>query len=106
MDRPFIGGGFKVSKIKDVDLPALLLQRVARLRPSYQLTLEYLWAFLQSHSFQSGLQRKQQGTQLPHISKYDIENTIIPLRNEEKQNILSKQYGSFATWGKLIIFPR
>ena len=97
MDRPFVGDGFKVSRITDDDLPSLLLQRVARLRPSTELSIDYLWAFLQSKVYQNHLQKNQQGTQLPHISKFDIEGAIIPLRTKDEQKALSEQFKSFAT---------
>jgi type I restriction enzyme S subunit len=97
MDRPFVGDGFKVSKITDDDLPSLLLQRVARLRPSTELSIDYLWAFLQSKVYQNHLQKNQQGTQLPHISKFDIEGATIPLRTKDEQKALSEQFKSFAT---------
>jgi type I restriction enzyme, S subunit len=96
MDRPFVGDGFKVSKVTDDDLPSLLLQRVARLRPFGELCLDYLWAFLQAKAYQNHLQKNQQGTQLPHISKFDIESAIIPLRSKDEQKALSEEFRSFA----------
>ena len=95
MDRPFVGDGFKVSKVTEADLPALLLQRVARLRTSPELHLDYLWAFLQSKVYQNHLQKNQQGTQLPHISKFDIEGAVIPLRSKDEQKSLSEKFKSF-----------
>ena len=97
MDRPFVGDGFKVSRITDDDLPSLLLQRVARLRPSTELSIDYLWAFLQSKVYQNHLQKNQQGTQLPHISKFDIEGATIPLRTKDEQKALSEHFKYFAT---------
>jgi len=95
MDRPFVGDGFKVSKVTEADLPALLLQRVTRLRTSPELHLDYLWAFLQSKVYQNHLQKNQQGTQLPHISKFDIEGAVIPLRSKDEQKSLSEKFKSF-----------
>ena len=42
MDRPFINEGFKIARIKENDLPALLLQRVGRFQPSNKIHLEFL----------------------------------------------------------------
>lgn len=78
MDRPFISEGFKIARIAQGDLPALLLQRVGRFKIGGHVEANYLWAFLHSESFKWQLQRMQKGTDLPHISKFDIEGTLIP----------------------------
>jgi type I restriction enzyme, S subunit len=86
MDRPFIGSGFKVARLNASDLPALLLQRVGRFQVRAQEHKEAVWAFLHSRSFHVQLLAQQEGTDLPHISKAQIENTILPLsalQNEE-----------------------
>ena len=92
MDRPFVGKGFKVARINSTDLPALLLQRVGRFKPSQNLHEGYLWSFLNSTSLQWQLQRQQQGTDLPHISKFDIENTYLPERSLPEQANIALQY--------------
>jgi type I restriction enzyme S subunit len=78
MDRPFVSKGFKAARIETKDLPALLLQRVGRLSPSSPELSDLVWAFVHSASFQSQLMAQQQGTDLPHISKSQIESTTIP----------------------------
>ncbi len=89
MDRPFISDGFKIARVKHEDLPALLLQRVGRFRTGEQITPEYLWSFLHAESFRWQLQRMQKGTDLPHISKFDIEGTLIPQLTVDEQVALS-----------------
>jgi len=85
MDRPFISEGFKIARVKNEDLPALLLQRVGRFKVGTQITSEYLWPFLHAESFRWQLQRMQKGTDLPHISKFDIEGTLIPQLTVDEQ---------------------
>lgn len=85
MDRPFISEGFKIARVSEHDLPALLLQRVGRFMLSDKITADYLWAFLHSESFKWQLQRMQKGTDLPHISRFDIEGTLIPALGLDEQ---------------------
>lgn len=90
MDRPFISEGFKIARVQNEDLPALLLQRVGRFKVSKQIKPEYLWPFLHAKSFRWQLQRMQKGTDLPHISKFDIEGTLIPQLAVDEQIEISK----------------
>lgn len=90
MDRPFITEGFKVARITQDDLPALLLQRVGRFKVGEQVEANYLWAFLHSESFKWQLQRMQKGTDLPHISKFDIEGTLIPKLTIDEQTAVAE----------------
>ncbi|MBD2504043.1 restriction endonuclease subunit S [Anabaena azotica] len=92
MDRPFVGAGFKVAKVSDTDLPALLLQRVGRFIPSENIEREFLWCFLHSMSIQFQLKGQQQGTDLPHISKFDIEGTILPKIPIDQQKSIGAKY--------------
>jgi type I restriction enzyme S subunit len=91
LDRPFVASGFKVAQVKAIDLPALLLQRVGRFILGPKVRSEFMWCFLQSSSFRLQLMSQQQGTDLPHISKYDIEDTYLPrysLREQENIGVL------------------
>lgn len=78
MDRPFISGGFKIAKISRSDLPVLLLQRVGRVRP-VESTPDFAWVLLQSAFVKGHLLTSQKGTDLPHISKRDIESCVVPV---------------------------
>jgi type I restriction enzyme S subunit len=84
MDRPFISDGFKIARVTQHDLPALLLQRVGRFR-KYQAEREYVWALLHSEFVQGHLRVQQKGTDLPHISKGEVEGCVVPrpLRDEQ-----------------------
>lgn len=78
MDRPFIAAGFKVARLGADDLPALLLQRVGRFLPTDESIREVVWAFVHSRSFKLQLEAQQEGTDLPHISKKQIDSTLVP----------------------------
>ena len=84
MDRPFIGSGFKVAMLTKKDLPALLVQRVGRFKVISESMKKIVWAFVHSKLFQAQLQTHQQGTDLPHISKSQIEEAVLPKESLER----------------------
>lgn len=77
MDRPLISTGLKVARVSAVDLPSLLLQRVGRFKHGADILGDYLFWFLQSQTFISHIDVQATGTQLPHISKNDIETAPL-----------------------------
>lgn len=87
MDRPFIGDGFKIARVRKRDLPALLLQRVGRLVPRSGVTGDLLWALMNSPGVPAHLMRKQKGTDLPHISRFDIESIPVTLQPEDYTSV-------------------
>ncbi len=84
MDRSFIGSGFKVAMLTKSDLPALLVQRVGRLIVNKKSVRKIVWAFMHSRLFHAQLQSHQQGTDLPHISKSQIEEAVLPKKSLEQ----------------------
>lgn len=68
MDRPVISTGLKLAEVRPDDLPALLVQRVARIRPVTDELGKYLWLVMQDRRFIAHLLGGQVGTQLPHIT--------------------------------------
>lgn len=73
MDRPIVGDGLKMAWIKPDDLPALLVQRVCRLRgqPGLALT-DFLRYVLAAPEFSAHIHRITTGANIPHISGKDI----------------------------------
>ncbi len=73
MDRPIVGDGLKMAWIKPDDLPALLVQRVCRLRgqPGLALT-DFLRYVLAAPEFSAHIQRITTGANIPHVSGKDI----------------------------------
>ena len=86
MDRPVISSGIKVAKLRESDLPALLLQRVGRFLPE-RVEPDLLLAYLNSPLFLAHIGVTATGTQLPHISGSDIGSAPLPLPplNEQKR---------------------
>ena len=73
MDRPWIAAGLKFAKVRDNDLPALLVQRVARLRPKSGIDVDYLHSVVSSPDFTQHIQNVTTGTAVPHISGKQIQ---------------------------------
>lgn len=73
LDRPIISTGIKVAQVVQSDLPALLLQRVARaIVDEACLTRSYLFRWMQSSHFADSLDPGRSNG-VPHISHKDIE---------------------------------
>ena len=85
MDRPVISTGLKLAPVKESDLPALLVQRVARIRPSELVTTSFLYVALQLPRFVPHLLGGQTGTQLPHMTLAGIRSYVVPLPPLEEQ---------------------
>jgi type I restriction enzyme S subunit len=76
MDGSLVGRSF--AQLKSDDLPALLLQRVARIR-SAKLDVTYLTAFVGSDRFVKYMDSVKTVTAIPHISPGNIRNFAIPV---------------------------
>ena len=73
MDRPIIQSGVRVATIEESDLPSLLLQRVACIRPDEgRLRADFLMLLLAGKSFSSYLTPIFTGISVPHLSPEQI----------------------------------
>lgn len=72
MDRPWIEAGVKCARIRESDLPCLLVQRVARIRAIKGLEQSFLPYLLRSQGFANYILGVQTGTGVPHISAGQI----------------------------------
>ncbi len=91
MDRPMISTGLKLAPVRTDDLPALLVQRVARIRASDRVVAPFLHLALQLPRFVTHLLGGQTGTQLPHITLAGIRAFEIPLPPlEEQRRVVSE----------------
>ena len=88
MDRPLIGEGMRVAKVKESDLPCLLLQRVASLKPGPHLNADFLLALLSSEMFVAHFAPETTGVSVPHISPEQIYNFAIPLPPVNEQALI------------------
>lgn len=88
MDGSLVGRSF--ARLSKKDLPALLLQRVARIR-SNKIDVGYLKEFICSDYFTKYCDSVKTVTAIPHISPSDIKKFQIPLPPtiEEQQAIAS-----------------
>lgn len=75
MDRPWISTGFKMARITRNDLPALLLQRVMRVRGQDPVENNYLHYCLNQVSFLRHCRITE--TTVPHISPTDVSSFEI-----------------------------
>lgn len=78
MDRPWLAAGLKYAFVRTDDLPALLVQRTARLRGGNRLDQGYLRWVLASRDFAEYVLAIQTGTTIPHISGRQIADYPVP----------------------------
>lgn len=91
MDRPIIQRGIRVAVITESDLPALLLQRVARIRPKIDLRTDFLLLLLAGKGFLDYLSPIFTGISVPHLSPEQIKSFrfALPSVPEQKQIVES-----------------
>jgi restriction endonuclease S subunit len=93
MDRSFTKSGFKVSKISSADLPCLLVQRVGRFAPK-SISANFLWHILQSPDYQRVLLSSEKGMDIPHLSKGEILEPLVPVADTPTQDQVSNSLDS------------
>ncbi len=71
MDRPWVGAGVRIARVTEADLPALLLQRVARIRAT-GIEPDYLERTLTGSGFMAYFEPILTGVSVPHISPDQI----------------------------------
>ncbi len=86
MDRPIIGAGVRAASVAEKDVPSLLLQRVARLRPTAKLNAEYLLLLLRGRLFSDYMTPIFTGISVPHLSPEQIKafKVALPPMNEQQ----------------------
>ena len=86
LDRPWVSGGTRVCWVTQKDLPALLLQRVCRIRAKVNIDSRWIYHWIASKSFQEALSIETTGVSVPHISTKQIEQFSITLPPIEVQH--------------------
>ena len=94
MDRPWIEAGLKFSSVRETDLPALLVQRVARLRGSDHLDTRFLKYVIGSRDFTEYVLSVQTGTAVPHISARQIKEFEFSLPPLPEQRAIAQILGT------------
>ena len=79
MDRPIIGAGVRAATVQENDTPSLLLQRVARLRPTDKLNAKFLLLLLRGRLFRDYIAPIFTGISVPHLSPEQIKGFTVPL---------------------------
>lgn len=79
MDRPIIGAGVRAATVQENDIPSLLLQRVARLRPTGKLDAKFLLLLLRGRLFRDYIAPIFTGISVPHLSPEQIKGFRVPL---------------------------
>lgn len=90
MDRPIIANGLKFARVTVADVPALLVQRVARIRAVKSTDVGYLETALGSPTFLNHITDGQTGTQLPHITLRLIREFQVPWPSAERREELAR----------------
>ncbi|WP_265442784.1 hypothetical protein [Flexivirga meconopsidis] len=88
MDRPWIRGGMRIAKVAAEDLPALLLQRVALLRPGPSLEVDYMYWAYRATAFRLAVESELTGLSVPHLSAEQICSYRIPLLDQAAQTMI------------------
>ncbi len=78
MDRPIISTGLKISEITPEDIPALLVQRVARIRSSI-LPPSFILTLLKHPIFIRTIESSKTETTIPHITLRSVKELQFPL---------------------------
>ena len=94
MDRPWIGAGLKAATVGEGDVPALLVQRVARLRARPGVPQGYVAALASSENFAQYLLSVQTGTAVPHISSRQIAAFPVTAVSPATQNAIAEVQGA------------
>lgn len=94
MDRPWIPDGLKVFRFYRAHAPALLVQRVARMRGTQLVDAGYLYALLRHPGFTEYILGVQTGTTVPHISAAQILNYGVRLPPLDEQRRIAAILGA------------
>lgn len=94
MDRPWIPAGLKFARVRKNDLPALLVQRVARFRPKDCIRADYLYSVIGSREFTEYIRNVTTGTAVPHISAKQIRDFRFKLPDIRTQELVGQFLGN------------
>ncbi len=89
MDRPFIEGGVRVASVSESDVPSLLLQRVARIRPRHGLISRFALLLLTGAGFANYLKPIFTGISVPHVSPGQIKSYQVALPSIREQSAIA-----------------
>lgn len=85
LTRPLLGDQLKVAKIESKDLPALLNQRVAKLKPKSSNNLNYIYYSIQREDFIAAMNLAMAGTDPPNIGTNALGKIFVAIPADEKE---------------------
>jgi type I restriction enzyme S subunit len=95
MDRPWVNDGMRIAQLEEDDCPALLVQRVLRIRTTEEVLQEYVRIALESVRFKQYFDPLLTGVSVPHISKEQVGDFSIPLPSIEVQRSIVAEWENF-----------
>ncbi|MEU8096147.1 hypothetical protein [Streptomyces rubiginosohelvolus] len=90
MDRPFVGGGVRIAAISREDLPALLLQRIMRIRPGVEGDSGYVRYVMSTDAFYGYLEPLFTGVSVPHVSEWQVRKFKMPFPPLDEQRRIAR----------------
>lgn len=92
LDRPIVAAGLKIARVRDSDLPALLVQRVMRFKMVDKADTDYLFYCLRDKRFIDFVAHEgMTGSDLPHITGTGVAEFPVPLPPREEQTELVRR---------------
>lgn len=88
MDQPIIAAAIRVTQVPDHDLPCLLVQRVARIRPRPGTDARFLLHLYAGKGFSDYLSPIFTGVSVPHLSPEQICSLRVAMAPIEEQEAL------------------
>jgi type I restriction enzyme S subunit len=85
LNRPILGDQLKVAMITPSDLPAILYQRVGRLRARARGVAEYGMFYFQSQQMLEQVRQRLQGTDQPYLNTSLVPSIPVPLPPTEER---------------------
>lgn len=103
MDRPWVGGGLRLAMLSSADLPAYVVQRVARIRGKNGISQEYVFNILSDSSFLSYFEPITTGVSVPHISTDQIGEYYFALPAESERREIAEYIRSTTSKYKTLV---
>lgn len=103
MDRPWISDGMRIARVSESDCPALLVQRVLRIRAKENTVQGYVMTMLNGGRFRQYFEPITTGVSVPHISKKQVGEFQIPFPPKEKQEKILEEWQEYETKHKTVV---
>ncbi len=92
MDGSRVGKNYV--RIREEDLPLLLVQRVACIRAKENVNTQFLWNCIANSHFEQYVDSIKTGSAIPHISAQQIGAYLVPVFDMDTQNSIGRLLGA------------